>query len=143
MNEKLPTNLSESSDRIAPEQGLGMSDPIIGTIAIAPQVVFSLAQNAALSTYGVVGIASRYTGADNTHRDIHRGLDVQVLEPNEASQGRKRVKVDIHVIVDYGVRIPAVTNSLQRQIEYSIQHSTGYVLEEIHIHVAGVRVNGD
>ncbi len=129
MNEKTALQSSESNT--------------IGNIVIAPQVVFSLVQNAALSTYGVVGIASRYTGADNTHRDIHRGLEVQVLEPNEASQGRKRVKMDIHIIVDYGVRIPAVTNSLQHQIEYSIQHSTGYMLEEIHIHVAGVRVNGD
>jgi uncharacterized alkaline shock family protein YloU len=70
-------------------------------------------------------------------------LEVQVLEPNESSNGRKRVKVDIHIIVDYGVRIPAVTHSLQHQIEYSIEHSTGYKLEEIHIHVAGVRVSGD
>ena len=140
MNEKTATNPSESIARSALS---APSNNEIGSIAIAPQVVFSLVQNAALSTYGVVGIASRYTGADNTHRDIHRGLEVQVLEPNENSLGRKRVKVDIHIIVDYGVRIPAVTNSLHHQIEYSIEHSTGYVLDEIHIHVAGVRVNGD
>ena len=152
MNEKTPASAHKKSvesvsiARSAPEQSSELSAPRnneIGTIVIAPQVIFSLAQNAALSTYGVVGIASRYTGADNTHRDIHRGLEVQVLEPNENSQGRKRVKVDIHIIVDYGVRIPAVTNSLQHQIAYSIEHSTGYMLEEIHIHVAGVRVSGD
>ena len=106
-------------------------------------MVFSLAQQAALSTYGVVGIASRYTGADNTHRDPHRGLLVSILEPDETSAGRKRVTVDIHIIVDYGVRIPAVTNSLAHQIEYSIARSTGYLLEEIHIHVAGVRIGDD
>ena len=141
MNEKMPINgVAEPTEMAKPD---GETSSVAGSIAIAPQVVFSLAQNAALSTYGVVGIASRYTGADNTHRDTHRGLEVQVLEPDDNSQGRKRVKVDIHIIVDYGVRIPAVTNSLQHQIEYSIEHSTGYKLEEIHIHVAGVRVSGE
>ena len=110
----------------------------LGPVEISPQVIFSLAQQAALSTYGVVGIASRYTGADNTHRDPHRGLHVDILESDETSAGRKRVKIDIHIIVDYGVRIPAVTTSLAQQIEYSIERSTGYVLEDIH--VAAVRV---
>jgi uncharacterized alkaline shock family protein YloU len=141
MSEKMPTNTAHFTDEVAVRDAI--SREVAGDISIAPQVVFTLAQNAALSTYGVVGIASRYTGADNTHRDIHRGLEVQVLEPNDDSAGRKRVKVDIHIIVDYGVRIPAVTHSLQHQIEYSIEHSTGYKLEEIHIHVAGVRVNGE
>jgi uncharacterized alkaline shock family protein YloU len=116
------------------------SEAVLGAITIAPQVVFSLVENAALSTYGVVGIASRYTGADNTHRDTHRGIEVLLLEPDAQSQGHKRVSVDIHIIIDYGVRIPAVTNSLAHQIEYSIQHSTGYKLEEITIHIVSVRV---
>ena len=115
-------------------------EAIHGAISISPQVIFSLAQQAALSTYGVVGIASRYTGADNTHRDPHRGLHIDILEPNESSAGRRRVKIDLHIIVDYGVRIPAVTSSLAHQIEYSIARSTGYLLEDIHIHVAGVRI---
>ena len=117
---------------------------IDGQTIIAPQVIFSLAQTAALSTYGVVGIASRYTGRDNTHRDPHRGLEITLFPPDPTDSSTrecKRVKVDIHIIVEYGVRIPAVTQSLQHQIQYSIEHSTGYCVEEIHIHVADMRVS--
>ncbi len=38
--------------------------PMGGAVHISPRVVFALALHAALSTNGVVGIASRYTGHD-------------------------------------------------------------------------------
>lgn len=141
MSERLPAT-TQSAQPAAPNlpaviHGAGKVD---GATIIAPQVVFSLAQAAALSTYGVVGIASRYTGADSTQRDPHRGLEITFMPPNAQSEGHKRVKVEIYIIVQYGVRIPAVTTTLQHQIEYSIHHSTGYVVEEVHIHVAGMRV---
>ena len=118
-------------------------NPVDGRIDIAPQVVFSLVRTAALSTYGVVGIASRYTGQDATNRDPHRGLEVTLLPPDPATGACNRVNVDIHVIVEYGVRIPAVTQSLQHQIQYSVEHSTGFCVEEIHIHVDAMRVTED
>jgi uncharacterized alkaline shock family protein YloU len=114
-----------------------------GNTTIAPQVVFSLVRAAALSTYGVVGIASRYTGQDSTQRDPHRGLEVTLLPPGPVTGACKRVKVDIHIIVEYGVRILAVTNSLHHQIQYSVEHSTGFCVEEIHIHVDAMRVTED
>lgn len=114
-----------------------------GDTTIAPQVVFSLVRAAALSTYGVVGIASRYTGHDSTQRDPHRGLEVTLLSPDPATGECKRVKVDIHIIIEYGVRIPAVTTSLQHQIQYIVEHSTGFCVEEIHIHVDAMRVTED
>ena len=113
-----------------------------GEISIAPRVFFSIVQHAALSTYGVVGIASRYTGMDNTHKEPSRGIEVRVLGEDQAKDTpTKRIGVDIHIIVEYGVRIPAVVSSLQHQIEYGIEHSTGYKLDYIHIHVASVRVS--
>ncbi len=87
-----------------------------GIIVIAPRVVFTLAFNAALSTYGVVGIASRYTGADCTHHEPRRGLEIAIHDGDDSP---KRVTVSIHIIAEYGVRIQAVTSSLQHQIKYS------------------------
>jgi uncharacterized alkaline shock family protein YloU len=110
---------------------------IAGKVEIKPQVVFSLALDAALSTYGVVGIASRYTGFDTTRRDSHRGLDVKIrCEPD----GVMLITVSIHVIVEYGVRISAVIGSLQHHVSYSIQHSTGYVVDAVNVHVSGLHV---
>lgn len=113
---------------------------VAGDILIAPRVVFTLAFNAALSTYGVVGIASRYTGADCTHHEPRRGLEVQI---RDGADSLKHVTVSINIIAEYGVRIQAVTSSLQHQIEYSIQRSTGYVVDGVSVHVSSLRITNE
>ncbi len=112
-----------------------------GAIHISPRVVFALALNAALSTYGVVGIASRYTGHDCTHTEPRRGLDVKI--ESSVATGRTHVSVDIHIIAEYGVRVQAVTSSLQHQVRYSIEHSTGYTVDGVTVHVSGLRVTNE
>ncbi|HQV26718.1 MAG TPA: Asp23/Gls24 family envelope stress response protein [Thermoflexales bacterium] len=102
-----------------------------GAITIRPQVVFTLALTAALATYGVVGIASRYTGLDVTHRDPRRGLDVKLTQ----GPAVMHVTVDAHVIVEYGVRIGAVVESVQHQVAYRIERSTGFCVDVVNVHV--------
>ena len=112
-----------------------------GEIVIAPRVVFTLALNAALSTYGVVGIASRFTGSDCTHTDPRRGLEVTIADDDaEDGDGRKHVAITVHIIAEYGVRVRAVTNSLQHQIQYGIERSTGYAVDAVNVHVSNLRV---
>ncbi|MFN4295062.1 MAG: Asp23/Gls24 family envelope stress response protein [Thermoflexales bacterium] len=115
--------------------------PPAGQIVISPRVVFTLARNAALSTYGVVGIASRFTGFDCTHTDPRRGLEIQITD--NPTTGNKHVAVTIYIIAEYGVRIQAVTSSLQHQIRYSIERSTGYAVDAVHVHVTGLRVTNE
>ncbi len=110
---------------------------VAGIIEIKPQVIFSLALEAALSTYGVVGIASRYTGYDMTRRDPHRGLEIKL---SEAPDNACHVTVNVYVLVEYGVRINAVISSLQQQVKYRIEHSTGYTVDAVNIHVSGLHV---
>jgi len=112
-----------------------------GAIHISPRVVFALALHAALSTYGVVGIASRYTGHDCTHTEPRRGLEVKI--ENGIATNRTHVTIDIHIIAEYGVRVQAVTSSLQRQVQYSIERTTGYTVDGVTVHVSGLRVTND
>ncbi len=115
--------------------------PVGGLIVISPRVVFTLARNAALSTYGVVGIASRFTGFDCTHTDPRRGLEIQITD--DPLTGQKHVSVTIHIIAEYGVRIQAVTSSLQHQVRYSIERSTGYAVDAVNVHVTGLRMTNE
>ena len=112
-------------------------DTTHGNIRIEPRVVFTLAQSAAMGTYGVVGIASRYTGYDTTHTDPRRGIEIEILQGADL---KTHVTVTIHVIVEYGVRIRSVTSSLQHQIVYQIERSTGYDVDAVYVHVSGLRV---
>jgi len=112
-----------------------------GVIVISPRVVFTLALSATLSTYGVVGIASRFTGFDCTRTDPRRGLEIQIED--NATTGNKHVAITVHIIAEYGVRIQAVTSSLQHQIRYSIERSTGYVVDAVNVHVTSLRVTNE
>lgn len=116
----------------------GTVDTPHGSITISPRVVHSLAFQAATGTYGVVGIASRYTGYDTTTLDPRRGIEIEFNQ--DSSDLKTHCTVHIHVIVEYGVRIRSVTSSLQHQIEYSILRSTGYVVDAVFVHVSGLRV---
>lgn len=113
---------------------------VAGDIFIAPRVIFTLAYIAALSTYGVVGLASRYTGADCTRHEPRRGLEINL---RDGADSLKHVTVSVHIIAEYGVRIQAVTSSLQHQIQYSIEHSTGYVVDGVSVHVSSLRVTNE
>jgi uncharacterized alkaline shock family protein YloU len=108
-----------------------------GTITLSNRVLYSLAQQAAMGTYGVVGIASRYTGFDTTQADPRRGIEIAV---SQGADLRTHVTVTIHVIVEYGVRIRSVTSSLQHQIAYAIGRSTNYAVDAVYVHVSGLRV---
>jgi uncharacterized alkaline shock family protein YloU len=124
-------------DTMATQTGQASVDTAHGNISIAPRVVYTLAFNAAVGTYGVVGIASRYTGYDTTHTDPRRGIEIDF---SQGADLKTHVTVTIHVIVEYGVRIRAVTGSLQHQIAYQIERSTGYDVDAVYVHVAGLRV---
>ncbi len=115
----------------------GTIDTSFGVITIAPRLVRSLACAAALGTYGVVGIASRYTGFDTGH-DPSRGIEI-IYAPT-GDDLKCHVTVDVHVIMEYGVRVSSVTGSLQHQVSYQISHSTGFVVDVVRVHVAGLRV---
>jgi uncharacterized alkaline shock family protein YloU len=108
-----------------------------GVTHITPQAVFSLALHSALNTYGVLGIASRYSQQDVTLRDPHRGIEVKLTHTDDY---KTHVTVDIHIISEYGLRLQSVAESVQHQIAYAIEHGTGYSVDAVNVHFAAVRV---
>ncbi len=53
------------------------------------------------------------------------------------------VTIDIRIIAEYGVRVQSVTRSLQHQVQYSIERTTGYTVDGVTVHVSGLRVTND
>ncbi len=119
------------------QPGERAKSPVAGAITIAPRVIFNQVLHAALATYGVVGIASRYTGMDCTHNEPRRGIQITLsLHPDRTHH----VSVEIHTIMEYGVRVQAVAKSLDEQIRYTVQRSTGYIVDAVSVHVDALRV---
>ena len=111
----------------------------MGEIRISSEVVSVIASNAALQVEGVASLSGGIAGNISQvlgRKNPFRGIKVEVAE-------HRKVTIDLHVIVEYGARIPDVAWKIQERIKNSVEQMTGLQVEEINIHVQGVSFDKD
>jgi len=107
-----------------------------GRIEVSPTAIASIANEAVLTCYGVVGTASKnmVTGIANVlSQDSKRGIDVRI----EGEQ----ITIDVYVIIEYGTRIAAVARSVMNVVKFSIERALGIPVAEVNVHVEGLRIS--
>jgi len=112
----------------------------LGRIEISPHAIATIAGDAVLRCYGVVGLASKNLMgglADLLQPERWgRGIDVHVREG--------RVIVDLYVIIQYGTRISEVAHGVMRGVKYALEQTLGIPIAEVNVHVQGLRMlNGN
>jgi len=108
----------------------------LGSIDISTTAVTSIASRAIDQCYGVVGMASKnlVNGiASLLSRDSKRGIDVQINEDG--------IIIDVYVIVEYGVRIRAVAESIQNTVKFHVEKSMGLPVSAVNVYIHGLRLN--
>lgn len=106
-----------------------------GTVRIADDVVAVIAAIAAEDTEGVAsmsggivqGFARRVSG-----KNVHKGVSVQV--------GEVEAKVDLRVILEYGVKMDQVCRELQTRVSEAVETMTGLKVLEVNVKVEGVEL---
>ena len=109
----------------------------LGSLNIAVSVFANLAGYAATSCYGVVGMANK-NKADGfvslLKKDmLDKGVKVTIKEDE--------VSVDLYVVVEYGINIKAVCESIIERVKYSLESATGFVVKKVTVYVESVRVD--
>jgi uncharacterized alkaline shock family protein YloU len=114
-----------------------MEENRLGRIEVSPTAIASLASQAVLECYGVVGMATKDLASGiveilqpASHR---RGVDVQI--------GENRIVVDLYVVVEYGTRIGVVARNIQSGVKYALDKALGVSITAINIHVQDLRVS--
>jgi len=108
-----------------------------GTICIENEVVARIAGMAAISCYGIVGMAAK---------NIKDGL-VQLLKIESLTKGVQikitngSIVIDLHIIVEYGTNIAAIADSIVSTVKYRVEENIGLPVAEVNIFVEGVRVD--
>ena len=108
----------------------------LGEISVDNSVVASIAGAVASKCYGVVGMASknkkggviRLLKRDN----ISRGVSVSVEDSG--------MVIELHIIVEYGVNISAICDSIVHNVRYQLEHNTGLKVTKVNVLVESVRV---
>ncbi len=110
-----------------------------GTIAIDNEVIARVAGVAAMDCYGIVGMAAK---------NVKDGI-VQLLKRESLTKGIKLepaddgFNIDVHIIVEYGINISAIADSIMSTVKYKVEEFIGIKVSRINIFVEGVRVDSN
>ena len=56
----------------------------------------------------------------------------------KVDMAEKSVKIDLYIVVEYGVRIPELAWELQEDVKNNVETMTGLEVEKVNIHIEGV-----
>jgi uncharacterized alkaline shock family protein YloU len=110
-------------------------DPI-GSIHVSPRAIATIAYQAALESYGVVGLAPK---------NLMDGLtNVLVKDPThgvEVTYADQKINIDIYIVIEYGTRIKTVATSVGNTVRYHVENVLGMPVNQVNVHVQGLRVS--
>ena len=109
-----------------------------GNISISDSVFKNIAGAAATNCYGVKGMAVRSMTDGLVHllrrEAMSKCVRVEFLDENTIS-------IDLHIIVDHGVNIPAVSEAIISEVRYVVESSTGVKVQAVNVFVDSVTMD--
>ena len=94
-----------------------MADTVNGTLNVSNDVIADIAGYAAMSCYGVVGMAEQLQGAESVRllpgQRLRKGVLVTSAEDGLA--------VDLHVVIESGVNMKSVSQNLASSVAFTLQ----------------------
>ncbi len=107
-----------------------------GRIEVSPTAIASIANEAVLTCYGVVGTVAK---------DLSTGI-ANLLTPGrkkgvEVTVEDGQITIDIYVIIEYGTRISSVARSVMNVVKFNIERSLGVPVAKVNVHVEGLRIS--
>ena len=109
------------------------------SVVISEEVVSVIAGVAVSEVSGVVDTAGGFAGGLSEvlsgKKKLSKGIKVEV--------GEKETKIDVNIIVEYGIRIPDIAFDIQNRVKKSVKEMTGLDVVAVNVHVQGVRTSLD
>ena len=105
-----------------------------GFIEITNDVFTVLAGDAATNCFGVRGMA---------YRNVKDGI-VSLLKRENMSKGvlvttdGEKINIDVHIIVDHGVNITAICESIIKEVRYNVERITKVQVNSVTVRVDSV-----
>lgn len=108
-----------------------MSDEIrLGGLGLKPGVIDRIVTLAAAQVEGVSVCGQTFAGR------VQKGAAAKGVEVTVGEDGQ--VAVDIHVEVDYGRALPAVSQGVQEAVSDAVRSQVGVAVESVDVFIDGV-----
>jgi uncharacterized alkaline shock family protein YloU len=108
----------------------------IGSIHVSPRAIATIAYQAALESYGVVGLAPKNLISNLTNvlvKDPTQGVEV--------NYDGEIIIIDMYIVIEYGTRIKSVARSVANTVRYQVEKALGMPVNQVNIHVSGLRIS--
>ena len=106
-------------------------------IKIADDVIAVIAGVAVAEVPGVASMSGGFAGGISEvlsgKKNLSKGIKVE--------SGEKETKIDVNIIVEFGVRIPDVAFEIQNRVKKSVENMTGLKVVEVNVHVQSVNTD--
>ena len=103
-----------------------------GSVNVSASVYTDIAGTAASNCFGVKGMAARSVKDGVYHllrkESVAKGVKVEFHEDNTIS-------IDLHIIVDNGVNLNAVGNSIISEVRYVVTQHTGPEVRAVNVYI--------
>lgn len=110
----------------------------LGEISVSNNVYTNIAGNAATNCFGVKGMAIRSMKDGLVHllrrESMAKGVLVRTNEDGTIS-------VNLHIIIDQGVNIAALGNSIINEVRYVVSQQTETEVREVNILVDSIMID--
>lgn len=101
-----------------------------GSIAVSNSVYTKIAGNAATNCFGVKGMAIRSVSDGLVHllrrESMAKGVLVKTNEDGTLS-------IDLHIMIDQGVNIPALGQSIVSEVRYMVSKQTDTEVRDVNV----------
>ena len=109
-----------------------------GEITVSNSVITQVAGAAAMNCFGVKGMAVRSMTDGLVHllRKEAMGKGVRVTFQSDHS-----IAIDLHIMVDTGVNIRAISASIIKEVRYFVTKSTGTEVSAVNVFVDSITID--
>ncbi len=109
----------------------------LGKIEVSQKAIASIAADAVLRSYGVVGMASARLKdglAEMLRREhLERGVVVHLKDG--------LITIDLYVIVEYGTRVSEVGRNIAQNVKFAVEKAIGMPVAQVNVNVQGLRIS--
>ena len=113
-------------------------DNELGSICINADVFTWLAGDAATRCFGVKGMAalSRENGLVQLLRreSMTKGV---VVRPDD----RGGITIELHIVVDHGVNLAALSGSIMNEVSYKVSSATGVAVSRVDVYIDSMHIS--
>jgi len=111
------------------------SDTVGGSLQISVEVIAKITRLAAQETEGVRAVSC----GNSPVRGIFAKVNLQ-QKPVDVELTEEVAVITVSILVQYGYRIPVVSEALQKNVKAAVQNMTGITVSKVNVIVTGVAV---